>query len=314
MAFIKKNELLPQRPIIMVLYGTPGTGKTSMACTAENPLLIDTDRGFDRACQRVDTITANKWEDIYNAENLGNTETKGIISDYSTIIIDTAKACLDDYLSAYVVQLNYKLATNSLKRFGEMADQFRAFVNILRAAGKDIIFICHDKETQDGDVIRHAPDCTGQSKDLLVRIADMVGYICKNNGKRVLSFEPTDTRVGKNTAQLPTIEIPQYGSEDFKLFCKNIIEDVKKAIQSNGEAQQQALKAIEEANAELTQCETVEAANKLAEKAKKLAPVARKAFCLKMVKELKAKGITVNPETKKFEKLEKTTEKEEVSK
>ena len=24
MSFIKKNELLPQRPIIMVLYGTPG--------------------------------------------------------------------------------------------------------------------------------------------------------------------------------------------------------------------------------------------------------------------------------------------------
>ena len=130
----------------------------------------------------------------------------------------------------------------------------------------------------------------------------------------MLSFEPTDTRVGKNTAQLPTIEIPQYGSEDFKYFCKKIIQDVKKAIQSNGEAQQQALQAIEEANVELSQCETAEAANKLAEKAKKLAPVARKAFCLKMIKELKAKGITVNSETKKFEKLEKATEKEEVTK
>ncbi|WP_231501896.1 AAA family ATPase [Bacteroides sp. 14(A)] len=28
------------------MYGTPGTGKTSLATTAENPLLIDTDRGL----------------------------------------------------------------------------------------------------------------------------------------------------------------------------------------------------------------------------------------------------------------------------
>ena len=74
------------------------------------------------------------------------------------------------------------------------------------------------------------------------------------------------------------------------------------------------MQAIEDANVELAQCDTAEAANKLAEKAKKLAPVARKAFCLKMVKELKARGITVNPDTKKFERLEKPTEKEGVAK
>lgn len=52
MPIIRKNDVVTERPVIIVLYGTPGTGKTSLATTANSPLLIDTDRGFDRAVQR----------------------------------------------------------------------------------------------------------------------------------------------------------------------------------------------------------------------------------------------------------------------
>lgn len=61
---IKKNDITPERPVILVIYGQPGCGKTSAAVTAENPLLIDTDRGYDRACLRVDTLEAMNWQDI----------------------------------------------------------------------------------------------------------------------------------------------------------------------------------------------------------------------------------------------------------
>ena len=47
MPIIKKNDVVPERPVVMVLYGTPGTGKTSVASTAENPILVDCDRGWD---------------------------------------------------------------------------------------------------------------------------------------------------------------------------------------------------------------------------------------------------------------------------
>ena len=114
---------------------------------------------------------------------------------------------LDDYLMNFAVKNNYKLATNTLKRFGQIAEDFKSFVNQLRSNGSDIIFICHDKEVAEGDIIKHSPDCTGQSKDLLLRIADQVGYISKVNGKRTISFEPTDTFIGKNVAQLKMMEI-----------------------------------------------------------------------------------------------------------
>lgn len=39
MPIVKKNDVLPERPVIIVLYGVPGSGKTSVATTADNPLL-----------------------------------------------------------------------------------------------------------------------------------------------------------------------------------------------------------------------------------------------------------------------------------
>ena len=64
MAILKKSDATPKRPVIITIYGQAGAGKTSLATTSNNPLLIDTDRGFDRAVNRCDTLIANKWEEI----------------------------------------------------------------------------------------------------------------------------------------------------------------------------------------------------------------------------------------------------------
>ena len=125
MAIIKKNDATPERPVVIVLYGTPGTGKTSVATTAENPILIDTDRGFDRAVQRIDTLTATCWQDIATEMNA--------LKGYKTIIVDTAKAMLDDYLAAYAIQCDYKLQNNAQRRYGRMGEDFKLFVNTIRS-------------------------------------------------------------------------------------------------------------------------------------------------------------------------------------
>lgn len=288
MAIIKKTDVMPERPVIIVLYGVPGSGKTSVATTADNPLLIDTDRGFDRAVQRCDaTLIANNWHDIDNERK----DMKG----YKTIIVDTAKAMLDDYLSQYAIEKNYKLKTNSLKRFGMMADDFKEFVNFLRSNGSDIIFICHDKETQDGDTIKHAPDCTGQSKDLLVRIADQVGYIYIYNGKRTITFDTLDNYVSKNVGQIPTQEIPDYGTKEFEHFMGKIIKEVKQSIISKSEAQEKAQEQIRACREALAAAMTDEDIDNLLKLAKELPTV----FKLPFMAEMKAK-FDYDEKTKKF--------------
>ncbi len=293
MAIIKKNDVTPERPVIIVLYGTPGTGKTSVSTTAENPVLVDTDRGFDRAVQRVDTLVANNWQDIANETNT--------LKGYKTIVVDTAKAMLDDYLSAYAVQQDPKLAYNTLKRFGRMADDFKLFVNTLRNSGADLIFICHDKEEKDGDNVKHSPDCTGQSKDLLIRIADQVGYVCKENGKRVIKFEPQDCFVGKNVAKLDTKEVPDCTSEEFPTFMAGIVTDVKKAIQSNSEATKAANELLVSLRDDLDAALNPEDFDACLEARMKLPAVYRKAFAAEVNKKAKAKGFTYNKEENKYQ-------------
>lgn len=292
MPIIKKNDVTPERPVIIVLYGTPGTGKTSVATTADNPLLIDTDRGYDRAVQRIDTLEAHKWQDI-DAE-------RETMKGYKTIVVDTAKAMLDDYLSVYAVEQNYKLKTNSLKRFGQMADDFKSFVNFLRSNGSDIIFICHDKETAEGDVIKHSPDCTGQSKDLLLRIADQVGYISKINGKRTISFEPMDNFVGKNVAGLGALTIPENTDANFGEFMASIIKDVKKSIQNKSEAQRKANEMIAELRDMLDAAMTDEEVDALLTASQDLPKALKKPFFDEMKNKLGEKGFTYDAKKKKF--------------
>lgn len=296
MAIIKKNDVTPERPVIIVLYGTPGSGKTSLATTAENPILIDTDRGYDRAVQRVDTLTASQWEDIDNE--------KESIKTYKTVVVDTAKAMLDDYLSAFAIKKNYKLATNSLKRFGQMGEDFKAFVNFLRSNNSDIIFICHDKEVSEGDVIKHSPDCTGQSKDLLLRIADQVGYISKVNNKRTITFEPSDNFIGKNVAQLTQMAIPDSTDAKFPTFMSDVIKSVKSSIQSKSEAQRKANEKLAELRSELANVETEEDADALTQRGGELPKVLQLPFFNEMKNTLSEKGFTYDKETKKFIKNE----------
>lgn len=284
MPIIKKNDIAPERSVIVVIYGTPGCGKTSLATTANNPLIIDTDRGYDRAVKRVDTLAANCWEDI--------DKERASFAEYDTIIIDTARAMLDDYLCQYAISKNYKLKTNSLKRFGQMADDFKEFVNFLRSMGKDIIFICHDKEVSEGDIIKHTPDCTGQSKDLLLRIADQVGYMSMVNNQRVISFQPTDNFVGKNVAQIEPTPVPEATKPEFCTFMAGIIHTVKKSIQNKSEAQRKANELVESLRADLAKVNTDKDAEALMGRCKELPQALKMPFFSEMKDLLTEKGFT----------------------
>lgn len=294
MPILKKDDITPRRNVILMLYGVPGSGKSSVATTANTPLIIDTDRGFDRAVQRVDTLVANKWEDVL-AE-----QAAGTLDSYKTIILDTVRGCTDDFLQAYVVAQDYKLQRNTLKRYGAMGEQFKAFVNNLRAKGCDLIFIAHDKETQEGDVIKHAPDCTGQTKDLLIRIADEVGYIYVENGQRKIAFNPDETHVGKNVAALPVVTIPDATTAEFHTFMANLIEQVKDGIQSKSEAQRMANEKLATLRNQLTEVETEDAAAELLKAASELPAIMKAPFFAEMKQALTDKGFAYDAKAKKF--------------
>jgi hypothetical protein len=233
MPILKANEPLPERPVVIGYYGEPGVRKTSIAHTADSPLLIDFDRGVGRSYGRKDVIMVDNWEEVLKFEQ------EGLYKNYKTIIIDTAKAALDDFLMSYVVRQDFKLQKNKLQAYGAIGDAFKLFLNNRRTEGSDVIIIAHSKK--DEDTKKMIPDVTGQSYNLMLRVSDQIGFVSTKNNQATIQWYPSDITVGKNTANLPEAVIPDKGDPAFKTFMSDIIANVKKSIVEMSEAQREAL-------------------------------------------------------------------------
>lgn len=234
---IKANQSFPARPVVMLIYGVPGVGKTSLANTSENPILVDCDRGADRAVFRKDTLVCTRWEDII-AE-------KETFKEYKTVIIDTAKACLDDFLYDYAVRTDDASKRNKLKAYGMIGDCFKQFVAYLRSINVDLVILAHAAEDKDGDDRVFSPSVTGQSKDLVQRIADQIGFLSYGaDNSRVLHFQKNHRIVAKDTARLGDIIIPDASDPAYATAMANIISATKTRIQERTNAQNEALEAI----------------------------------------------------------------------
>ncbi|MDP2235017.1 MAG: ATP-binding protein [Bacteroidales bacterium] len=297
MPILKKEESLPKRPVVIVIYGEPGIGKTSLFNTCESPLLIDFDRGVDRSIMRQDTLLVSKWEDVQVEEKAGT------FNAYKTIGIDTAKAALDDFLMSYVIKQDYATAKNKLKAYGAIGDEFKLFVNNRRADNAELVIIAHAKDEKEGDTIKKIPDVTGQSYNLLLRIADQVGYMRTINNKRSIQWEPTDTTIGKNVARLPITEIPNETDPDFPTYMANIIERVKDAIANMSEAQREALEKVSKYQELISRTEDPEDLTKLLAVVSELPPTYSLALRKLVSERGKALGFVVNRNSKAFEKV-----------
>ena len=243
MPIIKANEPLPEGPVVIGIYGEPGVSKTSISNTAENPLLCDFDRGSRRSIFRKDVLVLTSWDDVL-VEEQNNT-----FRNYKTIIIDTAKAALDDFLMSYVVKNDFKLQKNKLQAYGAIGDAFKLFLNNRRNEGADVIIIAHGKK--DEDTKKVIPDVTGQTYNLMLRVCDQLGYVSMINNKRTIQFSPTDVTVGKNTANLPTIEIPDQSDPAVKTFMQDIVKRTKESMIKQSEEQLEAMRLSEKYSAQI---------------------------------------------------------------
>lgn len=297
MPLIKASDSLPERPVVLFFFGDPGVGKTSLFNTAHKPILLDFDRGGSRAINRKDMLVINKWEDVQEEEN------KGLFKEYATIGLDTAKAALDDFLMAHVIQKDYKLAKNKLQAYGALGDEFKIFVSNRRSEQADLVIIAHAKDEKDGDITKKYPDVTGQSYALIMRIADQVGFVTMRNNKRIIQFDPTDTIVGKNVAKLPVMEIPDSTDPAFKTFLADIIAKTKESICSLSEAQKEALEKSARFQDEISKSDGPAELSMIIAPIQEL-PKALKDPLLKLVGDrAAAKGWTWNKTEKIFEDL-----------
>lgn len=224
--------------ITVALYGDPGVGKTTLAFSADKPLLFDFDNGAHRASNRQDTVRVSAWAEVENV-------TLDDLAPYNTIIVDTAGRMLDR-LAADIISKDAKMGKAgvlSQQGWGRLKTRFVAWLKMLNDSGKDVVLIAHGTEKMDGETVNARLDVQGGSKDEIYKSVDAMGRVYIRNGKRVLNFDPTESAFGKNPAGFGIIEIPSPVPRD---FLASIIADTKAALNAQTEAQREAAERLEQ--------------------------------------------------------------------
>lgn len=237
--------------IVTVIYAAPGLRKSSMAFTAESPLLLDFDHGVHRAFNRGPSVQVSSWADVAGiaAEDLAG---------FKTLVFDTAGRALDA-LSVDIIAANPKMGNGgalSLQGFGVLKSRFYAFLNLARSFGLDIVLLVHMDEQRRGDELIERLDMQGASKNEVYKSSDLMGRISVRNKRYYLNFSPTETAFGKNPGAFDELEIPRF--EDAPQFLADIIAQTKAALNKQTEAQATAAKGLAEWQAKFERAENAD--------------------------------------------------------
>lgn len=256
---LKSTDPISIETLIILLYGDPGAGKTSLAQTAAEPLTLDFDRGAHRSAFRRDSVPVDSWADV---EAMAAKD----LEPYSTIVVDTVGRCLD-LMSLSIIERDPKLgmATGglTLQGYGALKAGFAGWMRKLRSFGKDVVLIAHGDEKSSGDTIILRPEITGSSYGEVFKQADGVGYLRMEGRKRILEWDPQERSVGKNPAGLDRVEVPHLAQAQD--FLAEIIATIKASINRLSEEGQKIVGVVAEWTEEIRAAENADDLTRLVE-------------------------------------------------
>jgi hypothetical protein len=251
----KASDSIRVERLNVCIYGPPGLGKSSIAFTAADVLLLDFDKGAHRAANRRDSVQVSSWSDVAEM-------TADDLEPYKTVAVDTAGRALD-VLTADIIRRNPKAGRGgalTLQGYGTLKAEFVAWLKALNGFGKDVVLIAHMDEQRNGDDIIERLDVQGGSKGEIYKAADAMGRLLIRDGKRWLNFSPTDAAFGKNPGQLEPLAIPH--PDKSPDFLAGVIQSIKDRLNAMTEEQAKAHEALESWRTRIGTMKTAEDFNK----------------------------------------------------
>lgn len=239
MAIVKpENMKFDGKKFNVILYGSPGVGKTTLALSAPTPLLIDCDRGVGRvrADHRCDAIMPERYEDIL--ADLQSPE----VRNYQTIVIDTGGS-LVSMLQDWAIRQNPKLNAQrngaiSLKGFGAVKTEFLRLTEWLRVTvQKHVVIVFHSAEEKKDDSVSQRLLCDGAARNLVWTPADFGGYVGYVGSARTVFFTPEETFFAKRCFGIqPRYSIPDLAPGEPNDFLTRLFDEAKANIQADADA------------------------------------------------------------------------------
>lgn len=209
--------------LIMIISGLPGTGKTTLALSAPDVLLIDTDEGMARVnpAHRKDASICKTYEEVL-------TDIKAAEGKYKTIVIDTCGALIE-YMKDWAMRTDPKASKKdggfSLQGYGIIKSEFVRLSAELRKKF-NVIFLFHESMTKVDENVFYELVVEGSARTLVYQPADLAAHLFIQTGKRYLGFTPTEQYSAKAAYGIKgLIEVPELKEgepNDFltKLFAR----------------------------------------------------------------------------------------------
>lgn len=220
----ERRKATDYNPRLMVLFGKPKSGKSTLMASIDNNLIIDLEDGY-RALD-VMAVQARSAQDIFEIKNLiaKKNQENGGKPFYRFITIDNATR-LEEMAVTYAAALYRKTSMgvnfgykkdnigNILKDkngnkvidtkadvrqlpkgagYLYMRNAMKEMVNMFRPLCDTLILVCHVKDIQinknDKETTEMAVDMAGKTGDIICGEADAIGYISRQDNKTLISF------------------------------------------------------------------------------------------------------------------------------
>lgn len=234
MAVIQPDQMdFSSKKFSMIISGSPGIGKTTLALSAPDPILIDVDRGISRvqARHRKPAIIGDTYEEILQ-DITASPEAKAA----QTLIMDTGGAfvtLLQDWAMRQNPSLHrQKNGAISLKGFGAVKTEFTRFTNLLQyTMDKNIIYVFHTLEERDGDTTKQRLMCEGAARNIVWQPCDLGCHLQLVGDKRFIGFTPTEQYFAKGCYGIKgLIEVPELTDDAPNNLISLLFERARKNI------------------------------------------------------------------------------------
>ena len=233
-----ENMSFDSKKFSMILYGSPGVGKTTLALSAPDPILIDFDRGMSRVRtqHRKTAIFCDTYEDV-----LSDLESPAM-KDFQTIVVDTGGSFIT-YLQDWAMRSDPKVNKQkngaiSLKGFGAVKQEFNRFTGYVKdTLNKNLIYVFHSMEQTDKDgnpQVRLM--CEGAAKNIVWTPCDFGGYVQMIGNQRVVCFTPEQEYFAKGCHGIKgQLIVPELGPNDENNFISRLFDKAKANIAAEAE-------------------------------------------------------------------------------
>lgn len=229
-----ENMDFSNKNIIMIVSGLPGVGKTTLALSAPDVVLIDADEGMSRVKpeHRKDSSMVKTYEELLS-------DIKSFEGHYKTVVIDTCGALIDlmkDWAMRNEPSASKKSGGFSQQGYGFVKTEFLRLSAELRKKF-NVVFLFHAAKDRQGDDVFYDIVCEGSAKTLVWQPADLGAYLHIVNGERYLGFTPTMNYNAKAAYGIKgLVKVPELKDGESNDFLTKLFAKVKGNIAAEKEA------------------------------------------------------------------------------